>query len=128
MPEASTLLFVYGTLKRGDVRAYLLDGQQFRGTARTEPGYRLFNTGGYPALIEASPLGLVGLSIHGELWEIDRDCLSRLDEEEGVDEGLYERREILLKDHPAAWCYLYLHPTDGMDDCGNDWPVQRDEI
>ena len=119
--EPDSLLFVYGTLKRGDVRAPLLDGQRFIGEARTLAQYRLFNTGDYPALVEATPLGLTGLAITGELWRVDRVCLHRLDEEEGVDEGLYERRMIELADEQRAWAYLYLHPVDGMSDCGDCW-------
>ncbi|MEM6257018.1 MAG: gamma-glutamylcyclotransferase family protein [Planctomycetota bacterium] len=125
MPEEPTRLFVYGTLKRGGVRAYLLDGQQFLGAVHTPADYRLFNTGSYPALVEAAVLSLPGRSIRGELWEIDRDCLARLDEEEGVDEGLYERRGIALSNDFTAWAYLYLQPTDGLEDCGDCWPVQQ---
>ena len=121
MPSEPTLLFIYGTLKRGDVRAPLLAGQRFIGEAWTLAQYRLFNTGDYPALVEATPLGLAGLSIMGELWRVDEACLARLDEEEGVDEGLYERRVIALDDGPDVWAYLYLHPVDGMEDCGDSW-------
>ncbi len=121
MARNTHLLFVYGTLKRGDVRAYLLQSQSYLGEAKTQPSYRLFNTGDYPALVEAAPLGLAGRAILGELWRIDQDCLSRLDEEEGMDEGLYERRLIELAIGQEAWVYVYLHPVDGMADCGKAW-------
>ena len=121
MPGEFTLLFVYGTLKRGDVRAWLLSEQHYLGEARTLPSYRLFNTGDYPAMVEAAPLSLPGRAIVGELWRVDEDCLARWDEEEGVDEGLYARRMIELGDARRAWAYLYLHPVDGMDDCGEQW-------
>ena len=121
MTKDVTLLFVYGTLKRGDVRAPLLDGQQYLGQTKTLTVYRLFNTGDYPALVEAEPLGLAGRAIVGELWRVDAGCLARLDVEEGVDEGLYERSMIKLADAQRAWAYLYLHPIDGMEDCGDRW-------
>lgn len=115
-------LFIYGTLKRGDVRAPLLAGQSFLGEATTAPRYRLFNTGDYPALVEAKPLGLAGVSILGELWQVDDNCLARLDIEEGVDEGLYERRVIELDGGDAGvQSYFYLHPVTGMPDCGDHW-------
>ncbi len=121
-----TLLFVYGTLKRGDVRDYLLADQWFVEEIRTAALYRMFNTGSYPALIEARPLGLEGRSIVGELWQIDRACLVRLDEEEGVGEGLYERRAIeLLGEYDAVEAYFYVPTVDGMPDCGEYWPVVR---
>ena len=97
------MIFVYGTLKRGDVRAPLLAGQVFIGGAQTLPAYRLFNVGPYPAMVEAQPNGFSGLSITGELWRVDQVCLARLDEEEGLDEGLYERRMIELADGQSAF-------------------------
>ncbi len=124
MPSEPTLLFVYGTLKRGEVRASLLAGQQYLGQVKTTAAYRLFNTGDYPALVEAEPLSLPGRSIHGELWQVDTACLARLDIEEGVDDGLYERREIVLSDGTArAMTYLYRQPTEGLEDCGDTWDM-----
>ena len=115
-------LFVYGTLKRGDVRAYLLDGQHDLGEVKTQPIYKLFNTGDYPALVDAEPIGRPGVSIEGELWQVDSDCLARLDVEEGVDEGLYERRAVALMDTAeTVQTYFYLHTVDEMPDCGERW-------
>ena len=122
MPSGSHLLFVYGTLKRGNVRASLLDGQAYLGTATTTR-YRLFNTGDYPALVEADALGLAGLAIRGELWQVDTVCLRRLDEEEGVEEWLYERCMIRLAGTRRAWSYLYLQSIAGMADCGDFWDI-----
>lgn len=125
MGHPSSILFVYGTLKRGDVRAPLLHGQRFIGEVSTLAQYRLFNTGDYPAMVDATPLGMTGRSIEGELWAVDGACLNRLDLEEGVDEGLYERRMIELADGHRAWTYLYLHPVDGMVDCGVRWDIGK---
>lgn len=120
--KTDTRLFVYGTLKRGEVRAPLLAGQRYVGEVRTAPRYRLFNTGDYPALVEAEPLRLPGRSIVGELWSVDAACLARLDLEEAVDEGLYARREIaLVGGAERAIAYVYLLPVDGMQDCGDVW-------
>lgn len=125
MPEAGHIIFVYGTLKRGDVRAPLLAGQCFLGEARTAARYRLFNTGSYPALVEADPLGLAGVSVLGELWRVDAACLDRLDVEEGLDEGLYARRVVeLLGDPTQAESYFYLPTVDGMADCGDCWGLE----
>lgn len=121
MPGPTTRLFVYGTLKRGDVRADLLEGQTFIRQTTTAPHYRLFNTGSYPALIEAGPVRLGGLSIAGELWQVDHACLARLDEEEGVEEGLYARRQITLADATTADSYFYLLSVTGMGDLGIAW-------
>lgn len=122
MSGETALLFVYGTLKRGDVRASLLNGQRFISTTRTRCLYRLFNAGTYPALVEAKPLGLAGLAIEGELWQVEVDRLAKIDEEEGVGEGLYERRVIALDRYTSqAESYFYLPSVRGMDDCGQHW-------
>lgn len=128
MTDQVTTLFIYGTLKRGDARAPLLTGQRFLGVGRTKPAYRLFNTGDYPALVEAEHLGLQGLCIAGELWSVDEACLSRLDVEEGVGEGLYIRQPIAVQGERAqVQAYYYLHSVDGLDDCGASWSARRSE-
>ena len=88
------LVFVYGTLKRGDVRSGSLVGAAFLGEAVTEPGYRMYNCGSYPGLIAVDA---DGVAIRGEVYDIWPECLARLDDVEGVDEGLYARRPIRLR-------------------------------
>jgi gamma-glutamylcyclotransferase (GGCT)/AIG2-like uncharacterized protein YtfP len=114
------LLFVYGTLKTGERNNPLyLAGQSVLGPARTPPRYRLYDCGPYPGLVEADD----GVSVVGELWDIDESCLARIDLLEGVAEGLYERRVIRLEE-PAveASVYLYLRGVEGLPDCGPAWP------
>jgi len=121
-----TRLFVYGTLKRGDCRAYLLMHATCLGEAVTAPLYKLFTHGPYPALVDAGRVGSTGMAIHGELYEVDAPTLARLDEEEGVDEGLYQRKPIKLVDQPAeAQAYFYLRSIESMSDCGDRWRVDR---
>ena len=122
---ASHMIFVYGTLKRGLCRAHLLTGQQFLGEARTQPLYRMFNCETYPGL-KLVPQD--GLSIVGELWSVDSECLARLDREEGVAEGLYRRQPIeLAPPVPVPMtsanieAYFYVHRVDGFPDCGDCW-------
>lgn len=113
-------VFVYGTLKRGHCRAHFLQGQMFLGEAQSRPLYRLVNCGEYPGLIDS----IDGLSIEGELWEVDEDCLAELDREECIDVGLYARRVIQLRPpHEAAHAeaYFYLGETRGLADCGTCW-------
>ena len=113
-----SLLFVYGTLKRGFCRAQFLAGQRFLQEVLTEPSYRIYNCGTYPGLKEDPS----GMPIHGELWEVDADCLKRLDVEEGVSEQLYSRRAIHLNPAvPGVEAYFYLPAVGGMPDCGSRW-------
>lgn len=130
------LIFVYGTLKRGHCRAAFLSGQTFLGLAATVPDYRLVRLDGFPGLIDM-PLGS-GLPIEGELWSVDDACLVRLDAEEDVDTGLYQRRAVRLQaesfvasqDSPQVSeslslipldqveAYFYLRSVVGKPDCG----------
>lgn len=117
-------LFVYGTLKRGGSNHVFLRGQRFIGEARTAPGFTLYSLGDYPGMVRA-PGDTAGVT--GELWAVDDACLAELDRLEGLDEGLYERIDVLLEpNHLAgsAQTYLYLRQLDGLTSVGDTWPVQ----
>ena len=119
------LVFVYGTLKRGDIRSGLLKNEKFLGEAVTVAAYRMVDCGSYPGLVEATQ---DGLAIEGEFYNVSLSCLARLDEEEGVDIGLYERRLVQLQPPFAeqnAEAYFYLGDCDGLRDCGVRWEVRR---
>lgn len=114
------LLFVYGTLKRGYRRHAALQGQTFLGQVWTAAHYRLYDCGGYPGLVEEAS----GISIQGELYQVDQQCLIILDEIEGVDAGLYRRGQVQLLppyDTCLAEAYFYCRSVDGLRDCGNRW-------
>ena len=115
-----TNIFVYGTLKKGQCRAAFLDGQVYRGEAKTVAAYRMFDCGTYPGMIASKP----GVEIIGEVWTVDDECLAALDELEGVDEVLYRRDSIRMKapfHQSDVFGYLYLQSTDGLRDCGQCW-------
>lgn len=116
-----TLVFVYGTLKRGGSNHRFLAGQQFVAEARTVPGYTLYALDGYPGMVPAptAPHGVTG-----ELWSVDEACLARLDALEGVSENLYRRAPIPLAAPHAqlsAETYLYARPTAGRPHLGPTW-------
>ncbi len=116
-------IFVYGSLKRGGSNHHLMSGQHYIGNTRTQPSYRLYSLGDYPAMIE-SPLN--GQSIEGEVWEVDAPCLQQLDRLEGLAEGMYQRVPIRLQppfDHTDTQGYLYLLDIQGRPDCGPCWPT-----
>ena len=110
---AMPLVFVYGTLKRGESNHHYLAGQRFVGRARSRPAYRLFELEGFPGLV-AAPRD--GRSVEGEIWEVDQKCLGLLDDLEGTASGVYARLSIpLLPPHDALEVegYLYLGSVEG---------------
>lgn len=113
-----TLVFVYGTLKKGYSNHHYLHGQTFIQEAETLPNYRLWDCGRYPCMVEDKK----GNSIQGEVWEVDEHCLRAMDRLEGVP-FLYRRDVIKLENfHKPVIGYLFQRDTDDYIDCGRSWP------
>jgi gamma-glutamylaminecyclotransferase len=93
-------LFVYGTLKRGCAHHDLLAGARFAGAARTAPGFVLVDLGAYPGMVRGG-----AAAVAGELFEVDRELLARLDRFEGHPH-LFRRARVPLAGGPAAFAYL----------------------
>jgi gamma-glutamylaminecyclotransferase len=119
---AKTIVFVYGTLKRGQRNHGFLAGQEFLDEAQTVPRYRLVVCNGHPCLIEDARHGV---AVRGEVWSVDDDALRRIDELEEVP-TLYSRRPIILQDcaTPVA-AYFYNGNVAGGVDCCGEWPPAR---
>lgn len=114
-------IFVYGTLKSGSDNHHYLAGQHFIGPARTQPVYRLRDLGGYPGLVVVQQ---DGLSVYGEVWDVDAACLRHLDVLEDVAGGAYAREPIQLLapyDQETVQGYRYLRRLTGHPDCGDKW-------
>ncbi len=87
-------VFVYGTCMKGESRHHVLQGCRFVGEYEV-PGL-LFDTGyGYPAAL-FDPQCMV--KVRGEMYEFssnhDAQFLQQMDKLEGVDFGLFDRREL----------------------------------
>jgi len=124
-PEADrTILFIYGTLKRGASNHAVLAGQTYLGDATTVPGYRLFLVADYPGLVKDTT---DQRGVQGELWSVASEALARLDAFEGVPEKLYRRAPIALlppDNETTAETYLYLRNTRGRRPIIDGlWPV-----
>lgn len=121
MNQVVRRIFVYGTLKRGLSNHSYLAGQKFVSDARTQPLYRLYDLGGYPGMV---PAPNDGLSIEGEIWEIDDACLSNLDKLEDIEGGEYERTIVALTapfEHEQIEGYVYLRDVGARRDAGSSW-------
>lgn len=117
----STLVFVYGTLKRGARNHRFMAGQEFVGEARTAPGYRLFDLSGFPGMV---PWPDDRDGVTGEVWRVEGPALARLDAFEGLAEGLYRREPVpLLAPFAEAKvdAYLYARDISGHAEIGNTW-------
>lgn len=127
MTAEAKLIFVYGTLKRGGSNHVSLQGQKFVGDARTLPGYRLYDLGGYPGMVEnKNSRETDDAGVTGEVWRVDAAALGELDRLEGLDEGLYRRVRIPLAppfetQHIEA--YLYARSVEALREIGRQWNV-----
>lgn len=120
-PSPPMRIFVYGTLKRGRSNHGWMRGQQFIGEASTRPHFRLHDLGGYPGMVLVENHGL---SIQGEVWEVDTEGLKRLDELEDVSGGEYAREPIPLLppfDQQRVEGYRYLRDVSQAPDIGGCW-------
>lgn len=106
------LLFVYGSLKRGQANHHELEGAELVGEVRTAPAFALRSIDGYPALVPGE------LGIAGELYRVEG--FARLDEFEG--DG-YVRRELELSGGQRAQGYLAAVPDAGNPLPGDQWPM-----
>ena len=135
---AGTHLFVYGTLRPGDVRWPMLEPFVVdHGWDDAVPG-RLFDTGlGYPAAIfgderrELAGAAATGAAtnpvttVYGRTFgllgaSLDR-ALELLDVEEDTVEGLYRRVRVVTARGAAAWAYAYGEGLDLTPIESGDW-------
>jgi gamma-glutamylaminecyclotransferase len=94
------LVFVYGTLMKGELHHTTIEHARFVRKAQTLPHYEFVKIDYYPALL---PDGQK--SISGELYEVDDQTLRRLDVLEDVP-TYYERHTIELADGSSAYAYV----------------------
>ena len=107
--SGSTILFVYGTLKRGQRNHFLMREARFLGEAFTAPEYTLLDLGPFPGMI---PGGTT--AVHGELYEVGPNLLARLDRHEGVPR--FYAREFVHLDEQAEIQSYYLVDPDRVRD------------
>lgn len=121
MPLASSLqtmlnLFVYGSLRRGQVNHRLLEkmGADFQRETRI-PHYDMWSLGGAFPGVKENPKNELG--IVGEIYTIKPDDLRGLDFFEGyyedaVDRSMYIRKEVDVGEGQKALMYVFNQKTD----------------
>ena len=121
----SHIIFVYGTLMKGESNHYYIENQQYLGKAAIH-GYNLYNLGHYPGI---RPSEHKTRTVYGELYSIDDNALKEVNRLEG--EGslyLLRQTEAQTEDGKTvtAGIYVYNHETNEEKLIeGGDWK-QRD--
>jgi gamma-glutamylcyclotransferase (GGCT)/AIG2-like uncharacterized protein YtfP len=101
------LVFVYGTLKKGQRNHHLLKDADYFGKATTTKPYWMYSTGEYPVCMNRSDGGTL---ISGELYECNDLTLSHLDMLEAHPDLF--KRELTVIDMAdkgttvSAWMYF----------------------
>ena len=120
-----TLLFVYGTLKRGYSNHSLLSAGHFVGEAVTIEEYGFYlgtdkyapNDPEIPFLLANPKTGDAAVQVRGELWEVDSITLTQLDELEGHPDW-YQRKKITVSHvsgkSVSAFTYLLPEAPKGL--------------
>lgn len=98
-------VFVYGTLRKGEVNHNVMGDSPFVGVFRTEPCYTLHNYRWFPAMVEGGSTAVVG-----EVYEVEARTLWEIDRLEGHP-SYYRRQHILLDDGQTVQAYLM--PAEG---------------
>ena len=101
--EASNLIFVYGTLKKGCVNHHFLAGAEFLGPGVTKEKYALY-VGEYPCVIKSEKIS----NIYGEIYKIGPVMLGRIDFLEGHPlEYQREKAKIIMDNGTEIDSWLY---------------------
>jgi gamma-glutamylcyclotransferase (GGCT)/AIG2-like uncharacterized protein YtfP len=103
------LIFVYGTLMKNFWNNYFLEDSEFLGEVQTVERYGLYIEGLIPKLNEEK-----NYVIYGELYNISKDTLQKIDSLEGnddEDQGDYFRKIIQVsrvdgKIYNNVWAYI----------------------
>jgi len=117
------LVFVYGTLKRGQSNHGLLAGAEYHGEGATADTFGFYagpdvspaekKLPEIPFAYEQPAEGDEAISVQGEVWEVDNATLAALDRLEGHPDW-YERRQIpvtLGNENKIAYIYLIPGPA-----------------
>lgn len=121
-------VFVYGTLRKGEVNAHLLKNATCLEESCWTYGLMYDSGEGYPALIPSRTYRAVG-----ELYEVTEDELKLLDELEDYEEGgtnnLYDRVEQeIFTDEGSIIAYVYISNDDRLlvkEIPSGDWKEYR---
>jgi len=99
--DSAALVFVYGSLKRGQSHHHVLANSRWQGNGRLA-GLALYDLGPFPMAVPSED---PESWLQGELYAVSAAELARLDHFEGVPR-LYERQARTLADGRRVWVYV----------------------
>lgn len=126
------VVFVYGTLLRGEPNNDALRTATFLCEARTKSfGFAMVSFGQYPAVYRPGAGGFLDGTVAvgpviGELFSVDRETLTLLDEIEGHP-GFYSRELVAVIGGRNNWAWMYVLPEQqarqrsSVNVSGLDW-------
>jgi gamma-glutamylcyclotransferase (GGCT)/AIG2-like uncharacterized protein YtfP len=94
------LVFVYGTLRKGEANHRLLSVAEYCGWHTTRPCYRMLHLGTYPGVVEGG-----STAIKGEVYRVNKKMVVQLDRLEACPR-LY-RKKMIPTPWGRAWIYIY---------------------
>jgi gamma-glutamylcyclotransferase (GGCT)/AIG2-like uncharacterized protein YtfP len=117
----TALIFVYGSLLKGEANHHLLRRAEYLGSGKTTHSYRLIDLGSYPALVAEG-----ATAVTGEVYRVSTSLLATLDVFEEHPE-VYIRTAIRLEEGREAWTYLLrgAAPRDLPAVESGDWRAYR---
>src|SRR5690606_18238349 len=117
-PERMHLVFVYGTLLRGQPNHPLIARSRcVEKRAWTTPSYRFVDLGPFPAMLASGTT-----AVRGEVYAVDDETLAHLDMLEGHP-SFYERRPIQLASGLEVQAYFLVRASTpgGTPITSGDW-------
>ena len=116
------LVFVYGSLRRGNAGAMSVRFPDATYVAEGRVRGSLYDLGEYPGLVLDGAASFVS----GEVYEVDDDTLYRLDEFELTSD--YSRKQVEVEhgsEHTDCWIYVPERDAEFFADCelikSGDW-------
>ncbi|MGB4587851.1 MAG: gamma-glutamylcyclotransferase family protein [Clostridiaceae bacterium] len=111
--DKDTVIFVYGTLLRGNHNhEYYLGSSRYLGQGRLS-GYALYDLGSYPGVKQKD-----GDFVKGEVYAIDAETLAKINHLEGEGSLYSLKREAIVMEGQTlsnVGVYVYLHEVDEKD-------------
>lgn len=112
---APCLVFVYGTLLRGESNHHCMSGARLLGHWRSAPRFSLYSLGRYPVLCCGGRH-----RVFGEVYRVTPHILMKLDELEGYPHEY--QRMLMQTPWGPAWVYVQQsRPSAGVLLAGGDW-------